>query len=88
MGATKSAALWIVLAACAGLILGLGARLAMRVVAMQADVGPEFSLGGSVDVVLFGVMVGAPIALMFWAGCYRVGLPPSSGVFVVSRCLA
>jgi hypothetical protein len=77
-----SAAGWIGLAACAGAALGVSARVAMRVIAWQANVSPEFSFAGSAEVVLFGIVVGAPVALLVWACRHRVRLPAWAGVIV------
>lgn len=76
----KSPAEWLLLAACAGLILGVAARIAMRVVALQAVVAPAFSWAGTVEIVVFGALVGAPVALVFWACRARLHLPPWSSV--------
>ena len=76
----KAAGAWIGLAACAGVTLGVAARVAMRLIALQAGVSPEFSLGGSLEVILFGIIVGAPVALIVWASRYRFRLPVWSGV--------
>jgi hypothetical protein len=72
--------LWLALAAGAGVALGIAARIAMRIVALQADAPPAFSLGGSVEIVLFGAMLGAPVALVFWMCRRRWRLPSGSGV--------
>lgn len=76
----KSSAEWLLLAVCAGLILGVAARGAMRLVALQAEVAPAFSWGGSVEIVVLGALVGAPVALVFWACRERFHLPPWSSV--------
>jgi hypothetical protein len=56
------------IAAClSGAILGLAARVAMRLVALEAGVAVGFSPGGSLEVVAFGALVGAPVALLFFA---------------------
>jgi hypothetical protein len=73
---------WAGLALCAGMALGIAARIAMRVVALQAEVPPGFSLGGSLEIVVFGVLVGTPVALLFWAGRRWLRLPAFSGVLV------
>ncbi len=75
-------AVWLGLATCSGLALGLAGRAAMRLVALQADVSPEFSWGGSAEVVLFGTLVGTPVALIFWALRARFRLPVWAGVWV------
>lgn len=76
----KSAGVWIGLATCAGLALGVAARVGMRLIALQADASPEFSFGGSVEVVLFGIIVGTPVALIVWVCRYRFRLPARTGV--------
>lgn len=52
-------------ALAAGLVLGVMSRLAMRFVALESGLAGGFSAGGSLEVVLFGALVGAPVALMF-----------------------
>jgi hypothetical protein len=48
-----------------GAFLGVAARVTMRFVALEAGVAPAFSLGGSLEVVAFGALIGAPVALLF-----------------------
>lgn len=50
-----------------GLLLGVGARLTMRFVALEAGMPTGFSLGGSFEVIAFGAMVGSPVALLLFA---------------------
>ena len=73
---------WIALALGAGLWLGIAGRIAMRLVSLEAGVAPEFSTGGSVEVALFGALLGAPIALAFLIARSRWKLPAWSGVIV------
>ena len=80
MPALKAIGAWLLRAACAGMALGIATRVAMRLVALQADVPSAFSLGGSVEVVLLGTIVGAPAALVYWGCRHRFRLPPWSGV--------
>lgn len=54
---------WIAEAILAGVLLGTAARLAMRVLAWLAGTGGGYSRGGSVEIVVFGALLGAPIAL-------------------------
>jgi hypothetical protein len=75
----KTSARWLLLATCAGVTLGVAARIGMRLIAMQADVSPGFSLGGSLEVVVLGTMVGAPLALIFWACRYWLRMPAWAG---------
>jgi hypothetical protein len=41
-----------------------------------------FSIGGSLEVVAFGAILGAPVALAFWAARRRWRLPHGAGVAV------
>ena len=59
----------------AGLVLGAAGRAVMYFVALEAGEAAGFSLGGSVDVILFGALVGTPVALVFWLVRPRVPLP-------------
>ena len=58
---------WIAEAIVAGVLLGTAARLAMRVLVWLAGGGGGFSRGGSVEIVVFGALLGAPIALAVFA---------------------
>lgn len=42
---------WLMLAICAGAILGVASRVAMRIVALEAHEDVGFSVGGSLEVV-------------------------------------
>jgi hypothetical protein len=78
----RAIVVWLLFAASAGAVLGVAARVAMRLVALQAGIPSEFSLGGSIEIVLFGAILGAPVALAFWA-CRRYWrLPAGSGVLL------
>ena len=46
-------------------ILGIGGRIAMRVIANATDVAPGFSLGGTMTVVLMGAVSGAAGGLIY-----------------------
>jgi hypothetical protein len=72
----------LAVAMVAGAVLGLASRVAMRLVAFKADVAPGFSLGGSIEVVLFGMLIGTPIALVVSACRRRFSLPAWTGVAV------
>jgi hypothetical protein len=61
-------------AVASGVLLGAMARLVMRGVALEADVPTGFSIGGSLEVVGFGAMVGTPVALLFALVRARVDL--------------
>jgi hypothetical protein len=69
-----------VAAVLAGAALGMGARLVMRLVALTARLPGSFSAGGSLEVVAVGVLLGAPLALAFFAVRRRVHVgPPWAG---------
>lgn len=55
-----------------GLLLGAAARVTMRFVALEAGVSVALSLGGSLEVVTFGALVGTPVALLFFVFRLRV----------------
>ncbi len=38
----------------------------MRFIALEAGMAPGFSSGGSLEVILFGAMIGIPVALLVW----------------------
>ena len=73
---------WLMLATCSGIILGAASRIAMRVVALETNEPVGFSIGGSLDVVGFGVVVGAPAAVVFWICRSWRSLPLGSGLLV------
>src|SRR5262245_36292184 len=50
-----------------GLILGIGLRLAMRLVALAAGREPHFTLGGTLIIIMVGVVFGASFGLLFAA---------------------
>lgn len=64
----------LVAAVLLGAALGVGARVAMRLIALSAQQQPGASWGGSLEVVLSGTLAGAPIALLFLG--LRGRLPP------------
>jgi hypothetical protein len=51
----------------AGALLGVGARAVMRVIGIVSGASEGFSWGGSFEVVLLGLLVGVPVALVFFA---------------------
>ncbi len=57
-------------------ILGAGGRIVMSVIALLGNVTPTWSLGGSVEVIVFGALVGAVVGLVY--GAVRAYLPGSS----------
>lgn len=63
--------------------LGIGARAVMRVIALASGLPGSFSPGGSLEVVLFGALIGFPVALGFFAVRDRVRLrAPYAGAAV------
>ena len=50
-----------------GLVLGIGLRLAMRLVALAAGREPLFTLGGTLMIIMVGVVFGAIFGLLFAA---------------------
>ena len=64
-----------------GVGLGVAGRIAMRFVARESGLLGAFSVGGSLEVVAFGALLGAPIAWLFFALRPRVHLrSPWAGV--------
>ncbi len=59
----------------AGLVWGIGARGAMRVMALAAHQHPEFSLAGTVMILVVGLILGMPLGLLYSAA--RPKLPPA-----------
>ena len=55
-------------AAAGALIGGIGARLAMRVVALLGEGAPSFSIGGTLGILLMGAILGAIGGLGFATG--------------------
>ncbi len=62
----------VVAALALGLALGVGARIVMRLIAHAAGLPGSFSWGGSIEVVLFALLISAPVALLFFAVRGRV----------------
>ncbi len=86
--AVRAGFTWFLEALVAGFLLGCGARVAMRALSWLAGTPAEFSSEGSVEIVVFGTLLGAPLALgVFllrnWRGWTHpwVGLWTSLGVF-------
>lgn len=50
-----------------GLVLGVGGRVAMRLIALGAGLEPGFSWGGTGEVVATGLLIGVPAAIAFVA---------------------
>ena len=62
-------------------LLGLAARLSMRFVALESGMAGAFSFGGSLEVIVLGIMIGAPLALLFLTMRRHVAMPaPFAGV--------
>jgi hypothetical protein len=78
-----------VLSFVSGLLLGAGARIAMRFVALEAGLSTGLSLGGSLEVVGLGAIVGAPAACLLFAFRSRVPLRrPWAGLFWAAMLFA
>lgn len=58
-----------------GIVLGMAARLAMRWVALESGLAPGGSLGGTLEVIAFSVLVGTPIASVFLLLRPRIRVP-------------
>ncbi len=61
----------------AGLLWGMGLRLAMRIMALVGGQTPEFTLEGTLLILLVGTFIGIPAGLLFVA--IRKYLPGSGG---------
>ena len=46
-----------------GLVWGIGARIAMRIVVLAAHGRPEFSIGGTLGILMMGAIFGLPLGL-------------------------
>ncbi len=51
-----------------GLMLGIGGRIVMRLLALMLERGPAFSIGGTTEIVAYGAIVGAVAGAMFALG--------------------
>jgi hypothetical protein len=51
--------------AAAGIVLGIGARLAMRMVAIATHFHPSASVEGTLGIILLGIIIGAAAGLIF-----------------------
>ncbi len=63
----RQAAVGLVAGLVGGLVLGVGGRVAMRLVALGAGLDPGFSWGGTGEVVATGLFIGVPAAFVFIA---------------------
>lgn len=63
----KKAGIGLLAGLVGGLVLGIGGRLAMALIAVAAGRAPAFSLGGSAEVLLTGIAIGAPAGVVFIA---------------------
>ena len=51
----------------AGLAVGVGARIAMRIVALAAGIEPEFTIVGTLFILILAAILGAPLGPVFLA---------------------
>lgn len=70
------------------IVLGIGGRLAMRVVAVAAGYGGAFSFGGTIEIVLAAAVYGAIggvalVALSPWLGVWGRGITAGLGIFAL-----
>ena len=61
-----------VLSCLSGLLFGLAARITMRYVALESGISPDFSLGGSLEVIALGALLATPAAFAFLAFRARI----------------
>lgn len=65
-------------------VLGVGLRLAMRVVAiLDADITPELTVGGTIGIVVLGGMLGIPLGILVALLGRRVEAPVAGMVSAV-----
>lgn len=63
-------------------VLGVGGRIVMSGIALMGHVTPQWSLGGTVDVIAFGAIVGVVSGLVYVAaGAYLPGPHLAKGLF-------
>lgn len=53
----------------AGLVTGIGARIAMRIVALNSNQTPGFSIGGTLNILFIGTIAGLFLGLFISAIC-------------------
>jgi hypothetical protein len=75
-------------AAAGALIGGIGARLAMRVVALLGKGAPSFSIGGTLGILLMGAVLGAIGGLGFALVRWILRLRASAGISSLKNILA
>src|SRR3954447_26721820 len=61
----REASAGLLAGAAAGIVLGIGARVAMRMVAVAVHFHPAMSLEGSLGVIIIGVVIGAVAGLIY-----------------------
>lgn len=71
----------LIAALLAGVLVGVAARLLMRLIAVQSGLAGEYTRHGTLAVVLFGTLVGGPLAAAFWLSRPRLPIrPPFAGL--------
>lgn len=71
----------VVFALIASVVFGVALRVVMRIIGILSFGAEGFSWGGTIEVVLLGVIIGAPLALAFFVLRSRLKWPrPWAGV--------
>ena len=48
----------------AGLVAGIGARIIMRIVAVTSHMPPQFSIGGTLNIIIIGIVIGFAVGFI------------------------
>jgi hypothetical protein len=64
-GAARAAGVAMLAGMIGGIVWGVGARAAMRAIVLTSHQLPQFSLGGTLMILLVGVFIGVPVGLAF-----------------------
>lgn len=66
----------------AGLLTAIGARIAMRIVVLSTNQPPDFSIGGTLNILFIGTLAGLIVGLFFSAICVPLIDSPRTKRFV------